>query len=63
MVSLLVTFSQLRDRFAISYVASVSSIFTIKPSQLPAKTQHTQNIYSHASADQMLSHVAAAAAN
>lgn len=29
------TFNQFRDLFAISYVASFSSVFTIKPSQLP----------------------------
>jgi len=40
----LFTFSQLRDRLAISYDESVSSIFTIKPSQLPA---HTQPFVSH----------------
>ena len=28
------TFNQLCDRFAISYVASTSSVFTISPSQL-----------------------------
>ena len=35
----LLTFSQLCDRFAISYVESASSVFTIKPSQLPAEAQ------------------------
>ena len=37
------TFNQFRDLFAISYVASFSSVFTINPSQFPTvmKQSHT----------------------